>query len=204
MTDSGRAVASAEARPPAAARQGTVEDAEGAILRALSRGDRQFALSLCVRSHGGSIGRLCMAMLGSQSDADEATEQTLLTAHEAFGDFRREGSLRAWLLGIARKQCLQRSERQRRERRGAPEGAAEAPSSEERVSHERAERARSALQRVRPSDRDAFLLRYCGELSFEEVAAICGIEPSTARQRVSRALLALRSARREEGRDDEP
>ena len=67
---------------------------------------------------------------------------------------------------------------------------------------ERAQQARALLERVRPSDRDALLLRYCGELSFREVAAACGIEEAAARKRVSRALLALRSTLEKEKDDD--
>lgn len=209
MTDSGHAVAPAETGPPGSEGAGGSAGAQGSdgdILRVLGRGDRRRALSLCVQRYGGSIGRLCMAMLGAQGDADDATQETLLAAYEAFGDFRREGTLRAWLLGIARNKCLQQLERQRR--RGAHLRLVDAPgasaAAEGELTRTRAEQARSLLARVRPSDRDALLLRYCGELSFKEVAAACGIEEATARKRVSRALLALRSTLREEGRDDGP
>ncbi len=202
MTDLGHAVTVGEAGQGPGA---SAPDGDGEILRALGGGDRRRALALCVQLHGRSIGRLCMAMLGAQGDADDVTQETLLAAYEAFGDFRREGTLRAWLLGIARNKCLQQIERQRR--RGARLRQAEAPGQSEprgsdELSRARAEQARSLLERVRPSDRDALLLRYCGELSFKEVAAACGIEEATARKRVSRALLALRSTLEEEGRDD--
>lgn len=208
MTDSGHAVAASEARPGTAmAGGGADQEGDGDISRALERGDRRRALALCVQRHGSSIGRLCMAMLGTQGDADDVTQETLLTAYEAFGDYRREGTLRAWLLGIARNKCLQQLERQRR--RGARLQQAQAPGSSvleargsEELTRARAEQARSLLERVRPSDRDALLLRYCGELSFKEVAAACGIEEATARKRVSRALLSLRSTLKEEGHDD--
>lgn len=206
MTDSGHAVAPAEPRPGIGEGPGGAQDGDGEISSALARGDRRAALSLCVQRHGSSIGRLCMAMLGAQGDADDVAQETLLAAYEAFGDFRREGTLRAWLLGIARNKCLQHLERQRRrgahlrlvETRGGavPE---ERGSEEGELARTRAEHARSLLARVRPSDRDALLLRYCGELSFKEVAAACGIEEATARKRVSRALLSLRSTLQEEG-----
>jgi RNA polymerase sigma-70 factor, ECF subfamily len=207
MTDSGHAVAPAGAAAPGAIAGGSVAagapEAEGdaEIQHALARGERRRALSLCAQRHGANIGRLCMAMLGSQGDADDATQETLLAAYESFGDFRREGTLRAWLLGIARNKCLQQLERQRR--RGARLRLVQAPGAAvPELAHTRAEQARTLLERVRPSDRDALLLRYCGELSFKEVAAACGIEEATARKRVSRALLALRSTLQKEDRDD--
>ena len=176
------------------------------VVLAFQGGEARRALSLCVQRHGPSIGRLCMAMLGSQVDADDVTQETLIAAHQSFAEFRQQGTLRAWLLGIARNKCLQFLERHRR--RGArlrlvrdadQESASFQP---DPLLLERAQQARALLERVRPSDRDALLLRYCGELSFREVAAACGIEEATARKRVSRALLALRSSLEKEKEDD--
>ena len=58
------------------------------------------------------------------------------------------------------------------------------------------------LEQVRPSDRDALLLRFGADLSFKEVAAACGIDESAARKRVSRALARLRSVLEDENDDD--
>jgi len=204
VTDAGGASAPASASPEAP--QGVLKD-DAEILLALTRSDHRRALSLCVQRHGPSIGRLCMAMLGSQVDADDATQESLLSAYRAFAEYRHEGTLRSWLLGIARNKCLQHLERHRR--RGArlrlvraAEAGADTPRELDQELIERAEQARVLLERVRPSDRDALLLRYCGELSFKEVAAACGIEETAARKRVSRALLALRSTLRKEAGDD--
>jgi RNA polymerase sigma-70 factor, ECF subfamily len=166
------------------------------ILEAISAGESRLALALCVGRHGPSIGRLCMAMLGSQVDADDVTQETLLAAHQSFRDFRADGSLRSWLLGIARHKCLQHLEKNRR--RGSTHealpGAETPPGVDELVgAKKRAAKARALLENVRPSDRDALLLRFGADLSFKEVAAACGIDEATARKRVSRALLRLRS-----------
>jgi RNA polymerase sigma-70 factor, ECF subfamily len=182
-------------------------DADAEILRAVADGDRRKAISLCARQHGASIGRLCMAMLGSQMDADDMTQETLLTAHQCLADFRGDGSVRGWLLGIARNKCLQHLEKSRR--RGARlrlvtnvnTEAPPAPDEMESV-QKRAEQARQLLTQVRPSDRDALLLRYSAELSFKEVALACGIDEAAARKRVSRALLRLRDVVGKEDSDD--
>lgn len=202
MTDAGGASAPASERLEAPLRPAEDED----IVLAFQRGEARRALSLCVQRHGTRIGRLCMAMLGSQVDADDITQETLLTAHQSFADFRHQGPLRAWLLGIARNKCLQFLEKHRR--RGARLRLVRAADADaatfqpEPLLLERAQQARALLERVRPSDRDALLLRYCGELSFREVAAACGIEEAAARKRVSRALLALRSTLEKENEDD--
>ena len=73
---------------------------------------------------------------------------------------------------------------------------------EERVLRgQRAVQARAALGRIRPSEREALLLRYGAELSYRELAQACGIEQAAARKRVSRALGALRQLL--DGTDDD-
>jgi RNA polymerase sigma-70 factor (ECF subfamily) len=167
------------------------------ILEAIAAGESRLALTLCVERHGPSIGRLCMAMLGSQGDADDVTQETLIAAHQGFREFRGDGSLRAWLLGIARHKCLQQLEKSRRRstKQGMLAAADAEPALDELLgAKKRAAKARTLLERVRPSYRDALLLRFGADLSFKEVAAACGIDEVTARKRVSRALIELRSA----------
>lgn len=164
---------------------------------AMERGDHRAALAICVREHGESVGRLCMAMLHSQTEAEEVAQETLLAAYESFPSFRFEAPVRAWLLGIARKKCLKTLlQRRRHEEKSAelpppsePEGA------EERIHRRRrAVKARAVLQQLKPTEREALLLRYQGELSYRGVAFACAVEEPTARKRVSRALLHLRAA----------
>lgn len=200
----GRAAAAPTPLAPDA-HKGAHDGPDGEILRAVSGGQLRLALSLCVQWHGASIGRLCMAMLGSQVEADDITQETLLSAHEGFTTFRADGSVRAWLFGIARNKCLQHLEKSRR--RGArlrlvTEADVDAVD-DVLGAQERARRARELLEQVRPSDRDALLLRYGADLSFKEVAVACGIDEPAARKRVSRALLRLRNVlKTEDGNDD--
>ena len=56
-----------------------------------------------------------------------------------------------------------------------------------------ARRARLLLGEIRPTEREALVLRYAAELSFREVAQACGIDEAAARKRVSRGLLRLRT-----------
>ena len=161
------------------------------ILTALAGGDRRQALTLCARRHGAALGRLCMALLGSQAEADDAVQETLLAAHAAFDDFRNEGSLRAWLFGIARRRCARAKER-RGALHAATDGADLRTADDLLEVRRRAETARALLERLRPTEREALLLRYGAELSFREVGGATGIDEATARKRVSRALARLR------------
>jgi len=57
---------------------------------------------------------------------------------------------------------------------------------------QRAEQVRTALEGLRPTERDAVVLRFQGGLSFREVGQSCGVDEATARKRVSRAIARLR------------
>ena len=173
----------------------SVSDQE--IAQALASTDHRLALSLCARHHGAAVGRLCMALVGTQAEAEDLAQETLLAAHDAFGDFRGEGSIRAWLFGIARKKCARHLERRvRRESRlRLVHDATRADAADEQFHRrQRAEQARAALEQIRPSEREAVVLRYAAELSFREVGEACGIDEAAARKRVSRALARLRDA----------
>lgn len=166
----------------------------------IQRGDHREALTACARTHGAILGRLCMAMLGTQADADEAVQETLLAAHRAMAGYRGEGTVKAWLCGIARRVCARALEGRRRHADpplevvppdgGDPHGAF--------ATRQRARVVRGALERLKPTERDALLMRYVADLSHREIALACEIDEPTARKRVSRALVKLRSVMPEE------
>jgi len=155
------------------------------------------AAAACARLHGPSLGRLCMAMLGAQAEAEEVAQDTLLAAHDAMSSYRGEGSVRAWLFGIARRLCARRLETRaahERRLRLVHDVDAEAGLPEERVeARRRALRVREALERLKPSEREALLLRYEADLSFREIGHALGIDEPAARKRASRALDRLRT-----------
>lgn len=173
-----------------------LDELDREVVGAITAGEGRRALALCARYHGSAVGRLCLALVGSQAEADDLAQETLLTAYDGFSDYRGEGSVRAWLLGIARRKCARHIERRgRREARlrlihDSERGAA---SDELLAHHRRAEAARAALEQVRPSEREALVLRYVSELSYRDVGAACGIDEATARKRVSRGIARMRA-----------
>src|SRR5690242_8578889 len=90
--------------------------AEDPIEDLIRDGRHREALTACARTHAAILGRLSMALLGSQADADEAVQETLLRAHRAMPTYRAEGSVKAWLCGIARHVCAHMLETRRRGR----------------------------------------------------------------------------------------
>jgi RNA polymerase sigma-70 factor (ECF subfamily) len=188
----------ASVQTPATSPPPTASGRDSDVLAALKNNDRGAAAQLLVELHARAIGRTCMALLGSQSEAEDVLQETLLAALDGLESFRNDGTLRAWLLSVARRRCARRLDLRARERdlrQSLPSSEESAPAAE-RLSMAR--RARKLLDEIRPTEREALVLRYAAELSFREVGQACGIDEATARKRVSRGLLRLRTLLGEE------
>jgi RNA polymerase sigma-70 factor (ECF subfamily) len=170
--------------------------ADDPIVSMIRGGRHRDAVAACARTHGAVLGRLCMAMLGSRADADEAAQETLLRAHRAMATYRGDGSLKAWLCGIARHVCAHALETRRRGRdllEVVPD-VGDAPDARAALATRmRSHAVRAALAQLKPSEREALHLRYVADLSHREIAVACNLDEATARKRVSRALVRLRS-----------
>jgi RNA polymerase sigma-70 factor (ECF subfamily) len=185
---------------PEPARTTTDESADAmiearAIEELIRAGRHREAIASAAAAYGVALGRLCMAFTGSQAESEELVQETLIAALAAAEQWRGEGSVRAWLFGIARRICGRHTEmRARREARlRLVHDANRGPDAGElAIERERAERARAALAKLKPSEREAMVLRYEAGLGFREVAIACGVDEATARKRVSRALARLR------------
>lgn len=168
------------------------------IVAMIRAGDFRGAIARSAQDHGPALGRLCMAFLGLQADAEEAAQETLIAAFDAMPGFRGDGSFRAWLNAIARRVCARRVEMRVRHDarlRLVRGDALDVPGADVLLAtRRRAALVRAALDLLKPSERDAVVLRYENELSFRDVALACGIDESAARKRVSRALERLRES----------
>jgi RNA polymerase sigma-70 factor, ECF subfamily len=168
------------------------------ILAAATRGAREEAAGLLVAVHAPALGRTCMALLGSQEEAEDALRETLRDALDGLAARRGDVSLRAWLSSIARKLCARRLAA-----RTQPRGVDSLESPKSSVPTEsvtQAQRARRLLAEVKPTEREALVLRFGAELTFREVAEACGVDEITARKRVSRGLSRLHSSLGEDDR----
>lgn len=175
------------------------------IAELIRDGRHRDAIAMCAKEYSAALGRMAMAMLGSQAEAEETVQEALLAAYDALDTYRAEGSVKSWLFGITRRMCAKRiDKRVRRQRRlehvvgGASEHAETgfAPSTPDTQleKHQRAEALRVALDTLKPTERDVVVMRYQSELSYSEIAAICSIDEPAARKRISRALQKLRAA----------
>lgn len=158
----------------------------------IQQGKHRDAVAACARTYHAILGRLAMALLGSQADADEAVQETLLRAHRAMASYRGEGSIKAWLCGIARHVCAHMLETRRKGRELLEVVPGEGEARDTFEARRKARVLREALDKLKPSEREAIVLRYVADLSHREIGDACGIDEAAARKRISRALERLR------------
>ena len=175
------------------------EAADAAVRRLLARGAYHPALEALVRGYQHLIVRHCVAMLGDAGQGEEVAQEVFLGAYAALPRFRRQASVRTWLLAIARKQCL-KALRDRRRRRRLEEdkrddiarGAHRAPPDPAEEDREvRRQRVRRGLDRLGTAERTVLLLRYETKLTLVEVAHVLGRSETSVRRQLARALAQL-------------
>ncbi|GIG57015.1 RNA polymerase sigma factor [Longispora fulva] len=140
------------------------------------------AQAALVRETQSDVWRLC-ASLADARVADDLTQETYLRAFKALARFEARSTVRTWLLGIARRVCVDHIRVMIRQRRAdnAFEEPAYQPDPAAGVSGE------DLLRRLPADRRSAFVLTQVLGLSYAEAADIESVPIGTIRSRVARA-----------------
>jgi RNA polymerase sigma-70 factor (ECF subfamily) len=169
----------------------TAEDTVPAeLIRRAREGDRE-ALGELYRRFSRRVLGLCLHLLGKREDAEDATSEVFMKLRTALGRYDDALPFRPWLTGVAAKHCLDRLRRRRREQRlfeTEREPAAIAEPACSPLAGLLAEEGRGALAAAIAAlperQRVPLVLRYHGELSYDEIAERLG----WTRQRVAVSL----------------
>src|SRR5579864_3603164 len=141
------------------------------------------------------VEQTCRSLLRDRHEAEDATQQTFLSAYRALlgGTAPREPD--AWLATIARNECLRRIRTGMREPLSRPEIVAaddQADVHSEAVSNLHAARLRKEIERLPGMQREVVLLREFAGLSYEELAAELGVSRRAIHSLLFRARATLR------------
>jgi RNA polymerase sigma-70 factor (ECF subfamily) len=140
------------------------------------------------------FGRYAFHLLGNESDAEEALQDAFIRAYRSIDRCRHPERFAAWLFRILINRCRTAAVRRGRElARRAPLEAANGvgvTDSAEAAMHR--DDILLGLAGLVPEQREAFLLKYVEELSYEEMAELTGAGESALKMRVKRACERLR------------
>lgn len=144
------------------------EDPDYALVARFQAGD-DGAFDSLVGRHEEFVHNVCVGILNSADDADDALQETFLAAYRALKKFRGDSKVSTWLYRIAVRECLDIS--RKRKRTTSFEEIVNEPFVED-GSDERASQTlvRQSLAQLPAHYRTALVLRYYGGLSYEEIA----------------------------------
>jgi RNA polymerase sigma-70 factor (ECF subfamily) len=141
--------------------------------------------------------------LGSHEDALDVAQEAFLKCWRARRKLHRVRNLKAWIFRIALNAArdLQRNAWRRKSR---PLDQAPTPPPQDGASPgdvlsygEDLDRLRAALFDLRPEERDVFLLRQNGDLTYEEIAVLRRRPVGTVKTQMRTALIKLRKVLQE-------
>ena len=162
------------------------------VVRAVIDGDAESFATLMHR-YGDSCTRFAIRMLGSRADADDALQGAFIRAFRALPNCRNPRRFRSWLMQIVANECRSYGSRQTRRARWfmQDEAALEKAEAQTDTSDLRDE-LHHALAMLPPAQREAFVLRYAEDMSYEEMSAVTGVGISALKMRAKRACERMR------------
>ena len=197
------AVATQDVTPRAEERVIPNEMSDAAYVQRVLNGDAD-AFTKLVDRYYERCSRFAVRILGNRDDAEDALQATFLRAYRSLGKYQERDRFSAWLYRILVNQCRSlASRRSQRERVFVREEAALMNAADRRQgwTGEDEEFVQRILAELDPLLREAFVLKYIEELSYEEMSTATGVGVSALKMRVKRACDRLR-ARWEHIRND--
>jgi len=199
------------------AAQLAAQEALATLVRECLAGDPQAWQKLVVSQHR-RIYAICYRFTGSNSDAEDLTQEVFLKLYKNLGSFDlQKGSFQTWLTTLARNLLVDHFRRTRLERATSSldvgfDGEPDSPTLADRLADTRPSqmhhvagmelkaRVQAALQQLTPDLREAVILRDLEDMDYKEIAQVLQIPEGTVKSRINRGRAELaRLLQRTEG-----
>lgn len=156
-------------------------------------------MAVWVRDHGPAVRGYLLAIVRRSDEADDLAQEVFCRAWQSRGRYQEQGHARSYLLRIADRLACDRIRRKKPEVTLSEEGWRDREPWSDRgnpvnnaLESEAGERLKTALGQLTPVQRRVLLLRYYGQLTFDEVAQTLGCPLNTALSHCRRGLEVLR------------
>ncbi len=151
------------------------------------------ALEVLVRESSSAVFGLCLSYTRNVHDAEDLTQEALLKATSSIGELRDPGSIRSWVLQIARRICINHYHRSRSMQRLPEDVPAQPASADPRIEH-----LQAAMARLPDDYRETLSIYYLDGRSCAAVAEALGISEGAVRVRLTRGRLMLHKLLKED------
>ncbi|MGH3187965.1 MAG: RNA polymerase sigma factor [Streptosporangiaceae bacterium] len=140
-----------------------------------------------VAAHGGTVLRVCRAVLGP-ADADDAWSETFLSAMKAYPGLPADANVEAWLVTIAHRKAIDVT-------RAAARRAVPVADPPDRATEDKTDGTADiakALAELPTKQKLAVAYHYLAGLPYAEIAAILGGSTDAARRAAADGIASLR------------
>ena len=150
------------------------------------------AIETVIRTYGNTLYRLCFVILGNESDAEDAVQETLIRYLQKAPQFENSDHEKAWLITVATNQCRDILRFQKRHPQIDSEylQGLSASSSDSGIL--------DALMTLPEKFRLVLTLYYVEEYPTEDIARIIGRTPSAVKMRLRKGRKLLEEIYRKE------
>jgi RNA polymerase sigma factor (sigma-70 family) len=159
----------------------------------LRRGN-EVAFEVLYDRHHRAILSFCRHMLSSRDEAEDAVQQTFISAYNDLAGSDKQLKVKAWLFTIARNRCLSIL-RARREQAAELDDIPTAGLSQQVQERDDLRRMLADLRELPEEQRAALVLSELGDLSHAEIAGVVGCETMKVKSLVFQARSSLLESR---------
>lgn len=152
--------------------------------------------------HRETVFCICLGFAKNPLDAEELAQETYLKAYKNIGTLKNKATAKEWLFRIARNTCLDytKKERWRKFIRLTDEKEPVLVKNPESqlLWAEQLELLKKSVKELPAKQREVFILREYGLLSYQEIARTLGIKEGTVMSRLKRSRQAIMDMMRRE------
>jgi RNA polymerase sigma factor (sigma-70 family) len=162
------------------------------LIGRLQEGDKESFTGL-VDTYGNMVYTVCLRMLGTEVDAEEAAQEAFIKAYRYIGSFQAKSKFSTWLYRIAYNHCISEIRKKVKmidlveELPGDEVNEADLNGLEMISVEERSKYLRMAIDSLAETDAVVVTLFYYDELSLDEIAEITGLTSSNIRIKLHRS-----------------
>ncbi len=152
------------------------------------------AFQALICRYGPSMRAYAIRLTGSQADADDVLQETLIQAWKKIDTVHNPQRIKSWLMTLVSRKGIDylRSQKSSSNLDAGPEPPAQGPTPEQSaITGSSLDALSQVLQKLPPQQRQIWVMREIGKASYREIAETLEISEASVRGRLARARLAL-------------